>query len=189
MIRYDDAVLELFYLVFAPRRLSLKAKKGWRLSPALDTDGVAVTFKYERQTALSDAGGLRGADRAQLEAYLAVQAAHWDDWWGVALRRCESRANMSRYLGKRSVLDGFWARVQRRLRAAAHAAGQGAAALELAYGSAHETMAPSGRGEVAAPTCAHLRHLPGRPARVWAGRRVGGVGVQHATWLTTCIGT
>ncbi len=248
-MKYDETLSELFYLVFSPKRQSLKVKKGWRLTPSIDTDGVSVTFKYERQvpseepikkskktknaTILkcpndynpsvstvvdnkivvggTDPGrsqiattvvvisekisvkvqlsrgqyyvesGILREDKAarrrraalepiwkalshhslqtkyphEIENYLQIQQVHWDHWWAVATQKTEARAKLTRYIGKRSVMDKYWSKVHRRMLGAAKRAGHTPSSLkyEIAYGSAGLTMPPTGKSEVAVPTC------------------------------------
>ena len=91
-------------------------------------------------------GGLRTRRSRDVVAYLAAEQALRDAWWDVALRRCESRSRMQRYIGKRAVLDRFFASLKSSLRRAF-----GERRIEIAYGSAAQSMTSTGRGEVAAP--------------------------------------
>ena len=87
---------------------------------------------------------LRTADIASyLDQYNAIE----DRWWSLALKRCESRANFNRYIGKRHVLDSFFAMVDKELKKLFPNV-----EILLAYGSAGLTMKPTGKNEVAVPT-------------------------------------
>lgn len=92
-------------------------------------------------------GSVRTADYRDIERYLSLYVGMRDAWWDLALRRRESRDNLQRYSGKRSVLDGFFARVNKQLRKQFPGV-----KIEVAYGSAGEKMKPTGKGEVAVPT-------------------------------------
>jgi hypothetical protein len=89
---------------------------------------------------------LRTSDVAEVMAYLARYALIRDRWWELALRRRESRADFKRYSGKRKVLDGFFSRIKKAL--AKRFPGVN---IQVAYGSAYQTMKPTGKGEVAVP--------------------------------------
>ena len=78
-----------------------------------------------------------------LEAYSALQ----ERWWDLALQRRESRSNFQRYIGKRSVLDGFFGAIKKRMTKLHPGVG-----LRVAYDSAGPTMKPGGRGEQSVPT-------------------------------------
>lgn len=89
---------------------------------------------------------LRTASVNELMAYIARYAQVRDEWWSLALRRRESRADFKRYSGKRKVLDGFFSNVKKVLEKRFPKAN-----VQIAYGSAFQTMKPTGKGEVAVP--------------------------------------
>ena len=95
-------------------------------------------------------GSLRAGSSAELRSYFANYSAFAPEWWAVALKRTESRAKMQRYIGKRRVLDLFFAKVKRDAEAVAAACGR--RRIEVAYGSAGLNIASTGRGEAAVPT-------------------------------------
>jgi len=104
---------------------------------------------HERFAGLKAEGGaLRTADPKDILDYLASYATFRDDWWSVMLRRRESRASLQRYSGKRSVLDGFFSRIQRSVKNMF----PGVKDITIGYGQAFQTMKSSGRGEMAVPT-------------------------------------
>lgn len=69
------------------------------------------------------------------------------EWWEVALKRAEARSKMRRYMGKRSTLDSFFARVYKEARQLVEPREK----VVMAYGAAVKTMKSHGRGEVAVP--------------------------------------
>lgn len=95
----------------------------------------------------ADGAALRTDDVKDITAYLDKYARVEVDWWRLASKRRESRADFQRYIGKRKVLDGFFARVRSELTKKFKTA-----AIKVGYGSAGMKMKPTGRGEVAVPT-------------------------------------
>ena len=108
----------------------------------------------------ADGASVRTDDIAQLGAYLSKYSEIRDAWWALALRRVESRVgafgaswplrghtNLKRYMGKRKVLDGFFAKTRYAIQGLFKDAN-----IHLAYGSAGLKMKPTGKGEVAVPT-------------------------------------
>jgi len=83
----------------------------------------------------------------ELYAYLSRYITFSDDWWRLALRRRESRDNFQRYIGKRKVMDTFWASIKRDMNKAFPDM-----TVHVAYGSAVVSMKPAGPGEAAVPT-------------------------------------
>ncbi len=92
-------------------------------------------------------GSLRTADLAQVVTYLARYALIREAWWASALKRRESRSRFQQYIGKRKALDGFFAMVKQQLEALFPGA-----VIKLGYGSAGQTMKPTGKGETSVPT-------------------------------------
>lgn len=80
-------------------------------------------------------------------SYMAAYTPLQERWWCLALQRRESRSNFQRYIGKRSVLDGFWGGIKRTMRQL-----HPDVAFKVAYGSAGPSMRPGGRGEQSVPT-------------------------------------
>ena len=69
------------------------------------------------------------------------------EWWGIAIRRSESRDRLVGYMGKRRVLDKFFSEIKMYVKTTFPGK-----KIEVAYGEAGLTMAPTGKGEVAVPT-------------------------------------
>jgi hypothetical protein len=80
-------------------------------------------------------------------AYVQRVRAIEDQWWELALKRVESRANFQRYIGKRKVLDAFFSQIKKQI-----ARTFPEADVTIAYGSSGPTMKPTGKGECAVPT-------------------------------------
>ena len=89
---------------------------------------------------------LRTSDVGEFMAYIALYDQIRDKWWGLALRRRESRADFRRYSGKRKVLDSFFSNIKRTLEKRFPGVN-----IQIAYGHAYQTMKPTGKGEVAVP--------------------------------------
>ena len=99
-------------------------------------------------TIATDETSLKTANARTVLEYVRRVRAFDAAWWAVALERHESVAAFNVHRGKRAVLDRFWSKVFRDARDAF-----GGRRLEVAYGEAGLTMSPTGRGEVAVPTC------------------------------------
>ena len=84
---------------------------------------------------------------ADMVSYLEGYSTLQERWWDLALQRRESRSNFQRYIGKRSVLDGFFGGIKKQMTKLHPGVG-----LRVAYGSAGPTMKPGGRGEQSVPT-------------------------------------
>lgn len=97
-------------------------------------------------TLQGDGTALRAADSASIVGYLEAYTQLSEDWWKLALKRVESRANLQRYVGKRHVLDKFFSDVKKSMEKDFPNAEP-----EIAYGSAVQGMKATGPGEVAAP--------------------------------------
>ena len=114
----------------------------------LEANGLLVAW-----TALQGEGVALSTSRSEeMRAYLAQYATFSAQWWSFALQRRESRANFQRYIGKRKVMDSFYARIKRHAETAFPSA-----VIEIAYGSAFKSMKPTGVGEVAAPVGAMFK--------------------------------
>ena len=97
---------------------------------------------------LKDNGAaLRASDSSNISAYLDAYKDISEDWWGLALKRRESRSNFQRYIGKRKVLDSFFADIDKKLNQEFPEL-----RIEAAYGHAVIGMKSTGPGEVAVPT-------------------------------------
>jgi hypothetical protein len=92
-------------------------------------------------------GALRTGSSEELKAYMKEYQSVATEWWTIALRRVEARAKMRIYMGKRSVLDGFFSRVYK----AARQMVEPHEKVMMAYGAAVKSMQSHGRGEVAVP--------------------------------------
>lgn len=88
---------------------------------------------------------LKAVDEAEILEYLRLASEISDAWWALALLRRESRDALGAYMGKRRVLDCFFAKIHRYFR-------KEGKQVEIAYGEAGLTMSPTGKGEVAVPT-------------------------------------
>ena len=139
-------------------RTDKRARKTWRLSRQAyrAESGIAEEDRLKAQrmaplaarwSALGKDSALRTCRAADIQAYVEKAQPLWPEWWELALKRRESRADLRRHMGKRSALDGFFARVRKEAEAAFPRA-----RVTLAYGSAGVTMKPTGPGEVAVPT-------------------------------------
>jgi len=91
--------------------------------------------------------GLRTSKSHDIWLYMTLVNGFAEEWWKIALARVEVRAKLSRYIGKRKVLDGFYARVLKKV-ASLFPKSQ----ISIAYGSAGLTMKSGGKGEVSVPT-------------------------------------
>jgi len=139
-------------------------KKSWSISRGqyYAESGIfkSNSAKAERTAHLKDAwadlgeeddagarGSLRTAVPSEVMTYLERYAHIREAWWTSALKRRESRARFQQYIGKRKVLDGFFAMVKRHLEKLFPGA-----KIKLGYGSAGEKMKPTGKGEISVPT-------------------------------------
>ena len=142
----------------APKKKSWSISRGQYYAEA----GIFKTnsAKAERTAHLKDAwadlgeedaagarGSLRTASPSEVATYLERYAHIREVWWTSALKRRESRARFQQYIGKRKVLDRFFAMVKRQLEALFPGA-----KVKLGYGSAGEKMKPTGKGEISVPT-------------------------------------
>ena len=101
----------------------------------------------ERWNALGgEDSALRSSKSAVVRRYLEQYATLERDWWEAALKGEESVTDLLRYLGKRRVLDAFFAKVKKEAQRMFPGS-----TVKLAYGSAFQSMKPTGRGEVSAP--------------------------------------
>lgn len=129
--------------------------KSWRLSRGhyYEKSGImSAERRKAKQWASMKAGfttlagaTLKAVDEAEILEYLRLAGNISDAWWGLALLRRESRDALGAYMGKRRVLDRFFAKIHRHFR-------KEGKQVEIAYGEAGLTMNPTGRGEVAVPT-------------------------------------
>ncbi len=136
----------------------------WSLSKGeyLTTSGIRhMDIKKAQRTAPLHAAwsnlgqgeaSLRTSWTASLRLYMSRALAISQEWWDLMLRRRESRDNLRRYANKRSVLDGFFARIKREL-----ARLFPTARVEVGYGSAVQSMKPTGKSECAVPTTGVFR--------------------------------
>lgn len=120
----------------------------------------------------ADAAALRTSRLEDLDLYLTRLSAFDEQWWQLALRRRESRDNLRRYSGKRSVLDAFFSRVKRRAEKMFPGVD-----VRVGYGSAVLSMKPTGRGEVAVPTTGTYLACK----RVFGSKAVGVVDEAYTT--------
>lgn len=89
---------------------------------------------------------LRTSSSDAIIHYLELYSEFKEQWWSVALNRRESRASFQRYVGKRRVLDRFFADVVGDTMKLFPGCDQ-----EIAYGHAHKSMKAGGRMELSVP--------------------------------------
>ena len=109
-----------------------------------------VHLKSHFATLTSEGGGIRASSSAQVKSYIQQYSMFETQWWIVALKRCESRSSMQRYIGKRKALDSFFARVRKDADELMKKYQKNK--VVLAYGAAGINMSATGRGEAAVPT-------------------------------------
>jgi hypothetical protein len=98
----------------------------------------------------TDGGALRASTSAEIVSYVVKYKAFEAEWWtDFALKRRESRSKFQRFVGKQKTLSSFFKKVRKEAEALK---GPDQTRIEVAYGSAVKTMAPSGRGELGVPT-------------------------------------
>ena len=90
---------------------------------------------------------LKAADCSEILEYMRRYNTFSRHWWSITLRWSESRRRLVGYMGKRRVLDGFFSRIKKIVSFMFPDK-----RIEVAYGEAGLTMAPTGKGEVAVPT-------------------------------------
>jgi hypothetical protein len=99
---------------------------------------------------LAEGGGaLRASTSSEIATYIRAAKVFEDEWWSLQLKRREQRASFQRYMGKQKTLAKFFSDTRKSIDLLR---GPKQTRLEVAYGSAGETMAPTGRGELAVPT-------------------------------------
>lgn len=135
-------------------------RKEWKLSrgryyheSGIRAENKAQRRRYahliERWTELGHEGAaLQSGNSKEHTEYLRQYEGLHDAWWTFALAPVESKASLRRYSGKRSVLDGFFARIRKFMRRRFPDA-----RLVVAYGSAVSSLSKtkSPKYEVAAP--------------------------------------
>ena len=110
---------------------------------AVRYSGIADCFA----SLTADGGALRASTSAEIVAYVAKYMTFEAEWWSdFALRRRESRSKFQRFVGKQKTLASFFGNVRKEADALK---GPGQTRIEVAYGAAGRTMAPTGRGELA----------------------------------------
>ena len=113
---------------------------------AVRYSGIADRFA----SLTADGGALRASTSAEIVAYVAKYMTFEAEWWSdFALKRRESRSKFQRFVGKQKTLATFFGKVRKEAEALK---GPGQTRIEVAYGAAGRTMAPTGRGELAVPT-------------------------------------
>jgi hypothetical protein len=91
-------------------------------------------------------GSLRAIAGEEIITYAKAYAEISREWWQLAMARRESRADLQRYIGKRRVIDKFFANVDKIVKRRFPEV-----TAEIAYGSAVTSMKATGLGEIAAP--------------------------------------
>lgn len=121
-----------------------------------DGDGAPPPWDGDGTVDIGAEEGIRGALRTTsshaVVQYLVTYAVHRDAWWEVALRLEESIASFERFRGKMRVVDSFFRDVYADVSRLFPDAD-----IEVAYGHAFKTMAPSGHYELSVPTAATFR--------------------------------
>ena len=123
-----------------------RTESGIRLEDELKV-GRWKDMKTSWNGLMADGASLRTNDSANISTYLDAYKDISGNWWALALKRRESRSNLHRYIGKRKVLDKFFADIDKKLSSKFPDK-----RVEMAYGSAIVGMKPTGPGEVAVPT-------------------------------------
>lgn len=90
---------------------------------------------------------LRTSNAQEIKEYLRNYNEFSEEWWKHVLQRRESRCKFQQYMGKRKVLDLFWASVRRKFKKE-----HPDMVPYIAYGSAIISMKSTGKREAAVPT-------------------------------------
>ena len=139
---------------------SVGKKHVWRLSKGryyteggILSENCKQSKRYECLKAhfarmMSGGGALRTSRSVDVRRYMSWYSRFSGQWLEVALRRCESRSTMQRYIAKKKVMATFWSEVRKDAEKLLRHKGQH---VEVAYGSAVQHMKATGRGETATP--------------------------------------
>ena len=136
-----------------------ETEKHWHLSGSQyrhDSGIVKLDAKKkQRYLGLEDtwnemgrSSSLKTTKTSDVRQYLRLYSEIEEEWWALAMSRIEAKDRFQRIIGKRKVLDSFFAKVDRELQ---EAFGKEVDVV-FAYGSAGLKMKPSGKGEVSVPT-------------------------------------
>jgi hypothetical protein len=99
-------------------------------------------------TMLGNNCGLRTTKSVDIIKYFWQQNTIIKEWWELELQTIESKDKLERYIGKRKVLDKFFANTIKKIRKMFNKQVD----VKIVYGSAGPTMSSSGKGELAVPT-------------------------------------
>jgi hypothetical protein len=136
-----------------------ESEKRWHLSGSqyrtesgiLKLDARKKRRMMELEPAWNEMGrttSLKTINTSSILHYLRLYSVIEERWWSLAMARIEAKDRFSRIIGKRKVLDSFFAKVDKELN---EAFGNDVTVV-LAYGSAGLKMKPNGVGEVSVPT-------------------------------------
>jgi hypothetical protein len=180
----DDATAKHF--PEAPR------KKSWSLSRGAFYD-LGKIRKFDKQHEQrfqglkarfeglgADGGSVRTVNPEEIKTYLKAYAEIREEWWGLALRRRESRDSLQRYAGKRGAVDSFFSRVKKDVNNYFPKL-----AIKVGYGHCVTSMKPTGKGEIAVPTTAAYKSCK----RVFEPENVSSTDEYRTTvtdWGTGC---
>ncbi|NCA94327.1 MAG: hypothetical protein EOM84_04060, partial [Sphingobacteriia bacterium] len=135
-------------------------RRSWRLSRGQYREVSGINRHKRRQDQLyaplapafselgKEGASLKAVHEDEVTEYMRRCGPIAKQWWGLALKRSESRAAFGMYMGKRRTLDGFFARILREVKKLF----PDHKSTVVAYGEAGLTMAPTGKSEVAVPT-------------------------------------
>ena len=161
-------------------------EKRWHLSGSqyrtdsgiLKLDARKKRRMMELETAwneMAQTSSLKTVKPSSILQYLRLYSVIEERWWSLAMARIEAKDRFSRIIGKRKVLDAFFAKVDKELQ---EAFGKDVTVV-LAYGSAGLKMKPNGVGEVSVPTTGTYKAA----LRIFGPERC----VVQDEWGTTCM--
>ena len=127
----------------------VKQRRYTNISPKMQALGESTSRIQgdDEAEAVEVGSGLRTASPGEIEEYCRRYSDMRTGWWDLALKRRESRDTLKSYIGRRKVLDKFFSGVKQKLTSL-----YPGTLLHIGYGSAYQSMKPTGRGETAVPT-------------------------------------
>ena len=129
-------------------------KKSWSLTRAHYYSAGGITLRSQKKAqrfskmaeSWSKLGTLKATQSSEIEGYVRQYNVIKDEWWCLALNKVESKNALLNYSGKKSVLNRFFAKVNKEVKVVHPEVN-----IVVAYGSAHNGMSSTGKGEVPAP--------------------------------------
>ena len=129
-------------------------KKSWSLSRAqyyndsgIKARGIKKASRFESLIdSWSKLGTLKAVASVDVINYVKQYNDVKNKWWRLAFNKKEARSKLCNYSGKKKVLDKFFSKVKKEVKALHPDVN-----IIVAYGSAFNGMSPSGRGEMSAP--------------------------------------